>query len=59
MQIKKQRNGLVGTKLAYKWSANIGEFINIPINQESSSNTEKSEPKSRKKHVENSKEDVF
>ena len=59
LQIKKQRNGFVGTKLAYKWSPNIGEFINIPINQEGSSHNEKPEPKSRKKHTENSKEDVF
>mgnify|MGYP002622698388 CR=1 FL=1 len=59
MQIKKQRNGVVGTKLAYKWSANTGEFINIPINQESLKSDEKSESKSRKKYAENNKEDVF
>ena len=29
MQVKKQRNGVVGTKIAYQWNPNIGEFLNI------------------------------
>lgn len=58
MQVKKQRNGLVGIKIAYHWNANIGEFINIPMNNDDDSPTEKSErPKQVRKQTQ--KEDVF
>lgn len=56
LQIKKQRNGLVGKKLAYKWNANIGEFVFIGIN-------ETPRVKERKKNTtekkSTGKEDVF
>lgn len=55
MQVKKQRNGKVGTKIAYRWNPNIGEFINIPM--DNSKPTER--PKTRTKKPEQEKEDVF
>lgn len=55
MQIKKQRNGFVGTKIAYHWNANIGEFVNIPMLDERSSD----KPKTSKPKKQAQKEDVF
>lgn len=59
LQIKKQRNGAVGVKLAYKWQPNIGEFINIPMNDEEPAprRSERAESKAAKKPT--AKEDVF
>jgi len=59
LQIKKHRNGFVGRKIAYHWNANIGEFINIPINEEfqTERKTERTERPVKKKQTE--KEDVF
>lgn len=54
MQVKKQRNGIVGTKIAYKWKADIGEFINIPLNSEMP--TDRPHREARKQ---TDKEDVF
>ena len=55
LQVKKQRNGLVGLKIAYKWNPNIGEFINIPTDSGVSRHQESSaKPKKSTK-----KEDVF
>lgn len=63
MQIKKNRNGYVGGKLAYKWNANIGEFINIPMNdstRDDSASTDDSRRERRPaKRQETTKEDVF
>lgn len=56
MQIKKQRNGGVGSKLAYHWNANIGEFINIPIDNNSHSTSNNTHTTSKKR---TEKEDVF
>lgn len=55
MQIKKQRNGLVGTKLAYKWNPNIGEFNYIQMND----NTEPRRHSERRERKEVTKEDMF
>ena len=59
LQIKKHRNGFVGRKIAYHWNANIGEFINIPINEEfqTERKTDRTERPAKKKQTE--KEDVF
>lgn len=51
LQVKKQRNGVVGTKVQYQWQPNIGEFICY-----GTPNTQ-STPDRKKKPVE--KEDVF
>ena len=64
MQIKKQRNGGVGGKLAYHWNANVGEFINIPISNESTSTSttrtaEHRSTRNRKRAEHTEKEDVF
>lgn len=53
IQVKKQRNGRVGDKVRYQWSPNIGEFIPLEGNLDSSINTKRE----KKKIVE--KEDVF
>lgn len=59
MQIKKSRHGRVGTKIAYKWSPNIGEFINIPMGDDSRHESiERTERRERKKQS-TVKEDVF
>lgn len=57
MQIKKQRNGIVGTKLAYKWNANIGEFLYIPTNDSSEHHQRRTSERKERKTVE--KEDLF
>lgn len=60
LQIKKHRNGFVGTKIAYKWSPNIGEYINIPIADQMSVKNDGRRSNERKKAApENKKEDVF
>lgn len=59
MQVKKQRNGLVGKKVAYKWNPNIGEFINIPMNNDTSSHSDHKPRNDRKEKVTQTKEDVF
>lgn len=56
MQIKKQRNGLVGKKLSYKWNANIGEFTYITATD---SNSAERHPRSRKEKKQAEKEDMF
>ena len=58
MQIKKQRNGLVGKKLAYKWNANIGEFVYIGI-KDTPKVTEHKRNTTSKKDKDVGKEDVF
>lgn len=55
MQVKKHRNGIVGTKIAYKWKPNTGEFINIPINADAGV---ENRPK-RESKKQSQKEDVF
>ena len=61
MQIKKQRNGLIGKKLAYKWNANIGEFNYIEINNNTSGTVERRQHNAtnRKEKKETVKEDLF
>lgn len=59
MQIKKQRNGLVGKKLSYKWSANTGEFTYITTTDGSRSERSKSETPRKRERKEESKEDLF
>lgn len=57
MQIKKQRNGIVGKKIAYKWNANIGEFINIPISDREERTESRRAVEPKKSNT--TKEDVF
>jgi len=61
MQIKKNRNGFVGKKLAYKWSPNIGEFINIPMNDDTEERrpADRDNKKPHRKQENTAKEDVF
>ena len=59
MQIKKQRNGSVGGKLAYHWNANVGEFVNIPISNEPTSRPKTTERKRNSSKKQTEKEDVF
>lgn len=56
LQIKKQRNGIVGKKIAYHWNANIGEFINIPMDDTNTARERRQQPA---KKAEQPKEDVF
>lgn len=57
MQVKKQRNGKVMSKVNYKWAPNIGEFIYINGGDD---DTRSEEPKERtKKKTITTKEDVF
>ena len=58
MQIKKKRNGVAGTKIAYKWNPNIGEFINIPMTGQNDNTSNKTKEHSNRKSTSN-KEDVF
>ena len=53
LQVKKQRNGGVGGKIAYVWNPNVGEFISTNLNND--------EPIKRreKKRQQTSNEDVF
>ena len=53
MQVKKQRNGKVGTKLIYKWIPNTGEFTYI------SDNIQREEQPKQRERKEKQKEDVF
>lgn len=57
IQIQKGRIASVGKKLAYHWKANIGEFINAPINDEQT--TIRRREKTPKQEKEAKKEDVF
>lgn len=63
MQIKKQRNGIVGKKLAYHWNANIGEFISTPIVTKEDREERKEKTRERKdkrtEKKQTAKEDVF
>lgn len=59
LQIKKHRNGFVGRKIAYHWNANIGEFINIPINEEFQTERKTQKPERSAKKKQSEKEDVF
>jgi len=59
LQIKKQRNGIVGKKIGYKWSPNTGEFVNFPINDDFSDKVERTEQKPRRGKKQAEKEDVF
>jgi replicative DNA helicase len=59
LQIKKQRNGIVGKKLAYKWNANIGEFVNTPILSKEEREERKEQKRERKERKQTAKEDVF
>lgn len=61
MQVKKQRNGSVGGKIAYSWNPNIGEFICIPLNNDAGQmkirRRKKDDPDKKTNRVE--KEDMF
>ena len=57
LQVKKQRNGLVGKKVMYHWSPNDGTFENIPITDDRKARaTEETRKKASKKET---KEDIF
>lgn len=58
LQVKKQRNGLVGKKIAYHWNPNEGEFINMPMEDDFKVRQDrpKREGKSTKQEA---KEDAF
>ncbi len=51
IQVKKQRNGRVGTKVAYKWNPNIGEFINISDGKQATTENKVVHKKSEKEAV--------
>lgn len=55
IQVKKQRNGGVGGKIAYTWNANIGEFIPTVLNNDEPIRRRERKPKEK----EESNEDVF
>lgn len=60
MQIKKHRNGIVGTKISYHWNPNIGEFISVPMNNEvSTKRTTDVKQDKRKQRKVLSQEEVF
>ena len=55
IQVKKQRNGYVGGKIAYIWNPNVGEFIPAELN-----NDEPIRRREKKEHKkQESNEDVF
>lgn len=54
IQVKKQRNGSVGGKIAYTWNANVGEFIPTTMNSD-----EPIKRRERKKKKDQTDEDVF
>lgn len=60
MEVKKQRFGSVGGKLAYSWSIDTGEFIYIPSENDAQpkERTEK-RVKEMKRQAKKDKEDVF
>ena len=62
MEIKKQRFGMVGVKVAYNWDIDTGVFTYIPT-IDGDNETTREEPKERKergrKKQSNSKEDIF
>jgi len=59
MQVKKQRNGKVMSKVNYRWSPNIGEFIFINSDDGTSKKEEEPKKERTKKKEVNTKEDVF
>ena len=58
LKVQKNRDGYVGTKLAYKWNPNIGEFINIEMNESAQPRVKQENHQVNRKKPE-SKEDVF
>lgn len=59
LQVKKQRNGIVGTKLAYRCNFNDGTFENIPVGDERAERRETSQDTPRATKQIASKEDIF
>lgn len=57
MQVKKQRNGKVMSKVNYRWSPNIGEFIYINGGDDEESKDRRKEHKDKKEVT--TKEDIF
>ena len=57
MQVKKQRNGKVMSKVNYRWSPNIGEFIYINGGDDEESKDRQKEHKVKKEVT--TKEDIF
>ena len=58
LQVKKQRNGLVGKKIAYHWNPNEGEFINMPMEDDFKIRQDRSKHDVKLKKQE-AKEDAF
>ena len=56
IQVKKQRNGSVGGKIAYVWNPNIGEFLSTTLNNDEPIKRREKTEKEKKKQE---KEDVF
>lgn len=56
IQVKKQRNGLVGGKVAYIWNANVGEFIPTNLNNDEPIRRRERKPQAGEKKE---NEDVF
>ena len=54
IQVKKQRNGGVGSKIAYIWNPNVGEFIATALND-----NEPIRRREKKERKQESQEDVF
>lgn len=59
LQVKKQRNGIVGTKIAYRCNFNDGTFDNIPVSEESASRERRTTERPANEIKQLSKEDIF
>ena len=61
LEVKKQRNGLVGKKVCYEWNADAGTFLYIPIDEDVRVSSAPSRPtQQRRANTANkSMEDVF
>lgn len=59
MEIKKHRDGIFGEKLCYQWDADMGEFVNMPINKTEDDFAEDKPKKERKPKKDESKRIAF
>ena len=59
MEVKKQRFGAVGGKIAYNWDIDTGTFTYLPITDDASQTEETEKRERTRKKQTSSKEDVF
>lgn len=60
MEVKKQRFGMVGCKVAYNWDIDTGTFTYLPMTDDGVEHTEREKPeRGRRKQAPTTKEDVF